>query len=249
MQRSKFLSLAVAVALCGAAAVAVAVVLPLAVLVAVLPAVSVSNGGAAMPSKRLPRWADVTLYRALSLAASVRNHLGAAFMAAMFRSGLALRAFPSSVTSDIAFGIVGELAFDGPFRSTVARISHGTAADIVVGRWFTLAADGTARPGGAGAIAGVFMNPKTLVSGGVAGNALAPTMTVPTGTVGEFGYMGAIIVSVGAAVALGNAAKYDTTTGVIGVGAPGAGEAAIPNSKFVRYANAAAGLAVLELTN
>jgi hypothetical protein len=56
-------------------------------------------------------------------------------------------------------------------------------------------------------------------------------------------------VSVTGAVAIGRPAWYDTTTGVIGAGAPGAGQAAIPNSKFIRYANAATGLVVLELTN
>lgn len=158
--------------------------------------------------------------------------------------------FPSSVTADLAFGIVGELAFDGPLRAFPARIDHATAADIVIGRYFTQNADGTVRPGGAGVVGGVFMLPKTQVSLGTsAGGALAPTMTVPTNTIGEFLAMGQIVVSVGAAVALGNAAKYTDATGVIGVGAPGAGETAIPNSKFVRYANAAAGLAVLQLTN
>lgn len=166
------------------------------------------------------------------------------------RLGFQLYAFPGSVTSDLAFGIVGDLAFDGPFRAQPARINHGTAADIVVGRWFTLAADGTARPGGAGAIGGVLMNPKTMANLGTsAGGALAPNMTVPTGTIADLLYMGAIVVPLGAAVAIGDAGKYNTTTGVILSGAPGAGEAAIPNSKFIRYANAAAGLAVLELTN
>lgn len=172
-------------------------------------------------------------------------------LAHAFRFGIIrYMAFPGTVTADIGFGIVGELAFDGPCRSQPARINHGTPADIVVGRWFTLAADGTARPGGTGAIGGLFMNPKNQASlGTAAGGTLAQTLTVPTGAIGEFGYMGAFIVQLGAAVAIGAAAWYDTTTGAIGSGAPGAGQAAIPNSKFIRYANAAAGLAVLELTN
>jgi hypothetical protein len=255
MTRSRFASLAIAAALCGAAAlaagpVAVVAVLPLALVVLVAPMLSASNPDAHRRTRNLPHWLTVALYRAEAFGIRTRNKLGAAFFAFQVRSGAVLcMAFPGSVTTDLAFGIVGELAADGPMRAQAARISHGTAADIVVGRWFTLAADGTARPGGAGALGGLLMNPKNYVNGGTGGNALAPSMTLVTGTVGEFGYMGQFIVAAPAAVALGNPAKYDTTTGVIGVGAPGAGEAAIPNSRFIRVANAAAGLAVLELTN
>lgn len=220
----------------GAALVA-GMVLGLAFLAQVLPA----------PAARL---FYVAHYRAACFLFGVRRMLGAALFSGMCRAGMILRAFPGSVTADLAFGVPGELAFDGPYRSQPARINHGTAADIVVGRWFTLAADGTARPGGTGAIGGVFINPKSMSSlGTAAGGALAPTLTVPTGVVGEFGYMGAFVVPVSTAVAIGQAAFYDTTTGAIGAGAPSAGQAAIPNSKFIRYANAAAGLAVLELTN
>ncbi len=257
MQR-KFLSFAIVASMAVAAACAVAgplalaVVLPLVAVFGILQAVSASNPDANRRSRNLPHWLTVALYRVECFAVGFRNRLGAALFAFNVRTGAILCAFPSSVTTDLAFGIVGELAFDGPVRSQPARISHGTAADIVVGRWFTLAADGTARPGGAapaGGHAGVFMNPKTQTSLGTsAGGALAPTLIVPTGTIGEFGYMGAFVVSVANAVAIGAAAKYADATGIISSGAPGAGETAIPNSKFIRYANAAAGLAVLEVT-
>lgn len=199
---------------------------------------------------RVQRAYWLTWYYVGVFLAGCRNMLGAFLMAGMYRAGLVLRAFPGSVGADLGFGVVGELAFDGPFRSQPARINHPTPADIVIGRWFTLNAAGEAVAGGAGAIGGILMNPKTMASPGTAaGGPLAPTMTVQTGTIGEFGYMGSFIVAVGAAVAIGAAAKFTIATGVIGVGAPGGGEAAIPNSKFIRYANAAAGLAVLELTN
>lgn len=157
--------------------------------------------------------------------------------------------FQSTVNSNMGFGVVGELAYEGPTRAQTAVINDPNAANIVVGRWFTLDATGTAQAGGTGAIGGVLANPKVYANGGVSGNALAPTLVVPTGTVGEFVTMGQIVVALDAAVAIGAAAKYNTTTGVIGSGAPGGGEAAIPNSQFIRYANAAAGLAVLQLTN
>jgi len=234
--------------------------------------------------------------------------------------------FQSAVAFNQGFGVVGEIVFEGPLRAVPATIKHDTAANIVVGRWFTIdASDGTYRPGGTGLIGGVLANPKGYASIGTqAGGPLAPTLIVPTGTIGEFVAMGEIVVALGAGVAQGDLATYDTTTGVIGsiaptatytgviavttgiltvsaasagarlvvgspvigTGVPGgtvitalgtgtggngtyqtniatavasfadgvapnnapAGSAIIPTGKFVRYANAAAGLAVLSLT-
>lgn len=229
--------------------------------------------------------------------------------------------FQSSVALNQGFGVVGEVVFEGPMRALSAAIKHATAADIVVGRFFTIdATDGTYRPGGTGKAGGILSNPKALSSVGTTANGpLAPTLTVPTGTVGEFVNMGEVIVALGAAVAVGDLALYDTTTGEIssvppmasvtgsidntglltvtavaagsaplgvgsvlstgatilalgtGTGGTGtyqtsdvmviasttitapavapSGKAFVPGGKFSRYANAAAGLAVLSLTN
>lgn len=158
--------------------------------------------------------------------------------------------FQTAVALNQGFGVVGEINFDGPTRGQTGVIK-GTAADLVVGRYFTIdAADGLFQPGGTGAIGGILANPKAYASIGTsAGGPLAPTLTVPAGTVGEFLVMGEVTVALPAAAAIGAALKYNTTTGVIGVGAPGGGEAAIPNAKVVRYANVGAGLAVISLTN
>ncbi len=130
--------------------------------------------------------------------------------------------FQSTVALNQGFGLIGDIVFDGPMRAVPATISHSTAADIVVGRYFTIAAsDGTYRPGGTGKIGGILSNPHALQSiGTTAGGPLAPTLVIPTGTVGEFLTMGEIVVTLAAAVAIGDLALYDTTTGVLSSVAP-----------------------------
>lgn len=244
----------------AACAVAVPAVAPLSAFVAVvflvalgLSLVSASHanyGGHVGPRSNAPRWVRVLGFRVLLAAAYAREKLGAFFLACNTQVGATLYAFQSAVAADIGFGLVGTPFLAGPYRAEPGTIVHATAANIVIGRWFTQAADGTWRPGGAGAVQGLFVNPQAMASLGTSGGgSLAPTLVVPTNTIGEFAYMGQFVVSCTNAVALGAAAWYDTTTGAIGSGAPGAGQAAIPNGRFIRQANAAAGLAVLELTN
>lgn len=125
--------------------------------------------------------------------------------------------FQTAVAVAQAFGVIGELVFDGPQRAFPAVIKHSTAADIVVGRYFTVdASDDTMRPGGTGIMGGLLVNPKALASIGTsAGGPLAPTLVVPTGTNGEFATMGEYVVTLPAAAEIGDLALYDTTTGVI----------------------------------
>lgn len=157
-------------------------------------------------------------------------------------------AFQTAVNLQMGFGVIGELAFEGPTRATTATIVHATAADIVVGRWYTYTSEGIVRPGGTGARAGILCNPKGEASFGQGGVMLAPGLVLPTGTVGEFLYMGAIIIAAPVAAALDAAVFYDNTTGVIGIGTAAGGQTQIANARIVRYPNLAAGLAVLEIT-
>lgn len=167
---------------------------------------------------------------------------------AQLRGAIGSYAFQTAVNLQMGFGVIGEWALEGPQRAVPATITHGTAADIVVGRWFTYSSEGVVRPGGTGAKCGVLMNPKNYANNGQGGIALAPGLVVPTGTIGEFGYMGSIVIAAPAAVALDATAFYDNITGVIGVGTAGGGQTQIPNARFVRNVNLAAGLAILELT-
>lgn len=121
----------------------------------------------------------------------------------------------STVALNQGFGVVGEVVFDGPLRAVPGVIKHSTAADIVVGRAFTIdASDGTYRPGGTGVFGGVLSNPKGLQSVGTsAGGPLAPTLVVPSGTVGEFTTMGEMALALSNAAAIGDGVVFDNTTG------------------------------------
>jgi len=158
--------------------------------------------------------------------------------------------FQSTVALNQGFGVVGEIVFEGPLRATPGIIKGADASLNVVGRAFTIdTADGQYTAGGTGVFGGILANPKALSSVGTsAGGPLAPTLTVPNGTVGEFVTMGEIVVALGAAANIGDAVKFVNATGVIATGAAGAGETAIANAKVVRFSNAAAGLAVISLT-
>jgi len=131
-------------------------------------------------------------------------------------------AFQSTINASQGFGLIGELLFDGPTRAQPG-VLKGTAAYLVVGRYFTIdASDGTFVPGGTGAQGGILANPKALVSFGTSvGGPLAPTLIVPAGEVGEFVTMGSMVVALAAACAIGDKVAYDTTTGVLSTVAPG----------------------------
>lgn len=155
----------------------------------------------------------------------------------------------SAVALNQGFGVVGEVVFEGPLRAQPG-ILKGTAANIIVGRAFTIdAADGQFQPGGTGVFGGILSDPKSLQSvGTLAGGPLAPTLTVPAGTVGQFVTMGEIVVYLDNAAAIGDGVFFTNATGVLSAGTASTGQTQIANAQVKRYANAAAGLAVVSLT-
>lgn len=158
--------------------------------------------------------------------------------------------FQTSVNTFAATGVPGELASDAPIRCRPG-ITKGTAANIVVGRWFTQdPADLTYTPGGTNAEGGLLINPKAYASIGTqAGGPLAPTLTLPAGTPGEFASAGEFFAILSTAATVGQPLFYDNTTGVLGAGTAGAGQTQIPNSRVTRYNNAAPGLTCISLSN
>lgn len=155
----------------------------------------------------------------------------------------------STVALNQGFGVVGEVVFEGPLRAQPG-ILKGTAANIIVGRAFTIdSADGQFQPGGTGVFGGILSDPKALQSvGTLAGGPLAPTLTVPAGTVGQFVTMGEIVVALDNAAAIGDGVFFTNATGVLSAGTASTGQTQIAGAQVKRYANAAAGLAVVSLT-
>lgn len=123
--------------------------------------------------------------------------------------------FQSTVNSDIAFGIPGELFCDGPFRGQPGIID--SAGPNPVGYAYTNVAGspGHMTVGGTGVFAGILGNPKEYVLYGTSGAPLAPTMNLPQYANGAFVHMGEIIVQLQGAGNIGDVVDYDTTTGAL----------------------------------
>lgn len=165
-------------------------------------------------------------------------------------------AFQNSVRTELGYGVPGELAFEGPLRARPAVLNSTDPANNVVGRWFTLNADGkTYGAGGTGPMGGLLSNPKVYASSGNSTDGpLGASMTLRNNEIGELIEMGFPVISVAGEVHVGWIAHYNTTTGVIiAVAAgtsPAEGNAAVPNAVFVRVQQTEdGGLACLKLTN
>lgn len=176
--------------------------------------------------------------------------------------------FQQSVGFTTAFGRVGEFAYSGPRRVQPAILNSadptmnviGRAAVILAGATgsFPVAGDAGANPktlsvgmGVAGVFAGILMFPKDYVSYGTsAGGPLAPTVTLPNGTVVELATEGDVTVALPAASNPGDVVYVKTADGTLVTAAPGA---AIPAASFgpigtvERFVNGAAGLAVVHI--
>jgi len=210
---------------------------------------------AVVPAHTVSNWAQAKAF-ATEQVAEMRFQTLALWMhlkmVMTIRTAPFAQAFQSTIGVALGLGVIGEFYLDAGGSSRVQPgVLKGTAANLVVGRWFTIdAADGTFVPGGAAGIpGGILMAPKSYsTSGTAAGGALAPTLTLLAGTVGEFCTdTPGIIVAMPGAAAIGAAVKYNDTTGVISAGTAGAGETAIANARVVRFSNLAAGLAVVSL--
>jgi len=179
-------------------------------------------------------------------------------------------AFQSAVNAQIALGVVGELAFEGPLRAQPAVLRSTDPANNVVGRAARIVSGetGSWAAGSAGAadpkpiiasmdvaagatFAGLLVNPKVYASGGtVAGGPLAATMTLPNETPAELATEGDFIVNFIAATAPGDVVYYRTADGVLVCAAKGAAIPANcegPIGTVERLTNTAAGIGIVHL--
>ena len=151
--------------------------------------------------------------------------------------------FQTSVGAALATGVPGEPVSDAAMRCRPG-ITGGTAANIIVGRWFTQdPADLLYKPGGTNGEGGLLVNPKAYASIGTTANGpLAPTLQLPAGTPGEFASGGEFYAVFSTAAQVGQPVFYDNTTGILGAGTAAAGQTQIAGAKVTRYNNAAPGL-------
>lgn len=175
-------------------------------------------------------------------------------------------AFQGPITSsNIAFGIVGELFDNSPHRGQPGWLDSANAANNVIGRAFTVKAGASGnhatptdpaplkvQAGGTGAFAGILANPKVYASyGDPTGGPLAPSMVIPNARIGELITMGHIIVEAGAACTVGMVAEYVNATGalimVLASSTTPATRTRIEGSQVVRYDGGPTGVCVLEL--
>lgn len=130
--------------------------------------------------------------------------------------------FQSTVNTDQGFGVVGELAFEGPLRAKSLILASDDAAYNIFGRAFTYASQDTVKAGGTGVFAGILTNPKEHASLGTAGNSVGATLTLPNGEVASFATMGEFVEAYPAAFNIGDDVLFDTTTGAISTQGPAA---------------------------
>lgn len=168
--------------------------------------------------------------------------------------------FQKTVEANIGFGVVGEQFLDGPMRAQPGRLDSANAANNVVGRAFSVKDDGTAsfetssdpqpldvQAGQAGVFAGILACPKNYA----VTDGLGATLALANSTIVELVQQSAgMIVTMGAACAVGDWVYYTNATGVLVTAAPGfanipADSTRVPGGQVVRYESAAAGLAVI----
>ena len=179
--------------------------------------------------------------------------------------------FQSSVAAQIGFGVVGELAYDGPMRAQPGVLDSASAANNVIGRAFSIKSGGTGswaagsagaadpkplvmQAGTAGApFGGILANPKTYANPGTTGGGtLANNLTLPNGTVAEFITEGDVVVEFTATTNPGDWVYYLHSTGALVTTTPGAARPANatgPIGSVERFSAVGGNIGVVHLTS
>jgi hypothetical protein len=163
-------------------------------------------------------------------------------------------AFQSTVRKVQATGIIGEIMYGGPTRVRPANLKSGGSIPNTIGKAFTWdsTVDNEVGAGaiGAGAFAGILVNPKHYALQGTSAGTLVATLDLPENSLGELISMGTILIDLASIDTgkIGEGLYYVDTTGVIHSGTAGVGQTQIDGGK-IDYENvAAAGLAWVTLT-
>lgn len=163
--------------------------------------------------------------------------------------------FQTSIRTDQATGVVGDLAFAGPIRAIAAILNTTTASNNVIGRAFThvSGSDTQVAAGGTGAFAGILFNSKEYTTAGPSTGALDATMALPNNIHVELLQMGYVLVSLSNAANIGDDVHFVQSTGALlsaTAGAtPSAGNTKVPNATVVFFSTTGAGVACIRLTN
>lgn len=161
----------------------------------------------------------------------------------------------STVRIDQTTGIVGDIAFGGPYRAEDGILNSGSAANNVFGRAFTRIAsnDLTVAAGGTGAFGGILVNSKEYATSGASTGTLDPTLALPNGIPVSLLLNGYIFVSLSNAASIGDDVHFVQATGALlsatAGSSPSAGNTKVPNATVVMYNTTGAGLAVIRLNN
>lgn len=151
--------------------------------------------------------------------------------------------FQSTIQDSQSVGLPGEYAKSGPIREFPGILKSADASANVFGRAFShvAASDNGVVAGGTGAFAGIMAQPKAHASLGVAGDTLAPTLTLPSEVGANFSEMGFIFVVFETTAEIGMDVHYDTLVGAtagqlyaVAAGtSPASDRAAIPGARVV----------------
>lgn len=129
--------------------------------------------------------------------------------------------FQSAIAFQIAFGIQGEIVYDGPVRSAPWQLISTPQTNVIGATAYTVTSGpvgtngdncGIAQAGGSGNFAGILANPKVYAN---FGNISTATLTLADDTVAELITMGQMLVKLTTASTPGDTVVYDNTTGAL----------------------------------
>lgn len=176
--------------------------------------------------------------------------------------------FQTAIAYQQGFGVIGERAYDTPYRVRPGLLNSADPTLNIVGRAtailngatgaFPVAGDNGINPrtmtvgvGEAGRFGGLIVDPKQYAGyGTLAGGSLAPTLVLPNGIIVSLATEGDWNVALPAASNPEDVVYYTILTGALVTAAPGAAipaGAAGPIGTVERFVNAAASIAVVHL--